>query len=765
MKAPQSIPQAKADSSRVSGTMGRKRPIIQIVLLIISLLATVSPSGSPPDTSRADAVIENSSVRYNLADKKVLVLHSNNAFTPANRIVDNRIYSILTGAGIPTSSIYSEYVDLRHFHDRQMLERYIQYLRDYYTNQKIDIIIAVEGPTLDFLIGYGGLFDPGLPVVLCAVTPQSEIPESLKRRLSGNYAQPNIRRNIENIIQLQPDIEDIYIVSGSGRQDRTFEQIARTQLDNFFTAVQVHYLDGLSVDMTVNIISRLPGSSAVLVLSVFTDGAQTHYNPFDVMKKISECSPVPVYGISDTFNGSGFAGGNLMSFNDLADDAAHCTIKILKGAPPAQVSPKLFTNRDYYDWQQLQKWNISSRRIPEGAIVYNRPPPIWYFYRRELIVTGVFFIISIILIAALSSQLRYRRFAEAQIAESSRLLERILKTTPTALFVYNLRDDRFDYANRSIFYDLGYNDDQIPPELNARVMDQTIHPDDLPVLSSLLNGLKYESDYEKPYESLLRIRHSDGKYRWIQTHFTAFTTADDGSIESLLISAVDITEKKENMILLQSALEENKLLFRELNHRTKNNMGIIQSLLELYAPALTEEKSRVIFRDMTNRIRAMALAHEQLYQTRKLYQIKVPDYIKRLTDLLSIGFNNSKYPIDFILAIDDFEIALDRAIPLGLMINELITNSYKHGGSKKLSVSLTITRYDDSSVFMDYRDNGAGLPEGFSLERDSGTGFQTIVALGKNQMGGDFNIIPCTNFHCSLHFTPKTTDSAAGSAV
>jgi two-component sensor histidine kinase len=151
----------------------------------------------------------------------------------------------------------------------------------------------------------------------------------------------------------------------------------------------------------------------------------------------------------------------------------------------------------------------------------------------------------------------------------------------------------------------------------------------------------------------------------------------------------------------------------------------------------------------------LSLVHQKLYESGNLSAIKIGEYVHDLTGLLCRGIGTGAGSVNFELETGDTELSINEAIPLGLILNELVSNSVKHGRRDDLNISI-FTRVTGEGLFiLEYGDNGAGLPADFSVETHSRMGFQTLMALGETQLNGRFRLLPGAGFHCALEFEPS----------
>jgi len=181
---------------------------------------------------------------------------------------------------------------------------------------------------------------------------------------------------------------------------------------------------------------------------------------------------------------------------------------------------------------------------------------------------------------------------------------------------------------------------------------------------------------------------------------------------------------------LEKSDREKALLLKELHHRVKNNLQIVSSLLKMQGQAVKDEQAQVAIREGQNRVDAMAMIHKHLYTTDELTTVDISSYLERLVRSLaySYGFNKSRFQL--LADITKEPVDVDVAIPLGLIVNELVSNSFKHAFSEvevaELSISLHL---EDDKISLELSDNGKGLPDGFKVEDSSSFGLELVQAL------------------------------------
>ncbi len=183
---------------------------------------------------------------------------------------------------------------------------------------------------------------------------------------------------------------------------------------------------------------------------------------------------------------------------------------------------------------------------------------------------------------------------------------------------------------------------------------------------------------------------------------------------------------------------EIKTLLRELHHRTKNNMAVIVSLLEIQSRYFDDPRWHQLLVDAQGRIRSMALVHQKLYDTKELSRINLKSYISDLISILMSSYNLSSDKVSLISEIDDVFVEVDYAVPCGLILNELITNALKYAfpHGRKGFIKIRLKRTDEGEVCFSVEDNGVGVPRGFDFKQEGRMGTEIVYGLTESQLKG-----------------------------
>jgi PAS domain S-box-containing protein len=207
----------------------------------------------------------------------------------------------------------------------------------------------------------------------------------------------------------------------------------------------------------------------------------------------------------------------------------------------------------------------------------------------------------------------------------------------------------------------------------------------------------------------------------------------------LIIAAIrDVTERRNAAGQIRDSLLEKEALLKEIHHRVKNNLQIISSLLRLQADRIRNPRDLAMLKESEDRVNSMALIHEMLYQSRDLAHVHFGDYVRNLASELFQTYDTGQGKIRLDLRMDAVELDINWAIPLGLILNEVVSNSLKYAfpeaAAGVLSISLAST---DGELVLEVGDDGVGLPSDFGERRTSSLGLQIVESLSR-QMRGRF---------------------------
>lgn len=237
--------------------------------------------------------------------------------------------------------------------------------------------------------------------------------------------------------------------------------------------------------------------------------------------------------------------------------------------------------------------------------------------------------------------------------------------------------------------------------------------------------------------------------------FRAYTPANLAELEKLAGQCGGALARIQAEEALHNSLREKEALLKEVHHRVKNNLQLMSSLLHLQEMQIESVMARAILQDTQARIRSMALLHEALYRSGSLDRVDLAQYIESLVAYLRNTIPGSA-DIEILLDLAKVQLDLDLAVPCGLIINELVTNSLKHAFPRRAAgrVSVETKAYENHEIMLKVTDNGVGLPADVSLSKAQSLGMQLVGDLVQ-QIGGHLEIRrePGTTFEIQFRLT------------
>ncbi len=370
----------------------------------------------------------------------------------------------------------------------------------------------------------------------------------------------------------------------------------------------------------------------------------------------------------------------------------------------------------YYDEEDLQfieDLAIRAALAVDNARLFKEASQLNYNLERQ--------------IEQLHHEMNEKKRTRALLEESEEKFRQLAENINSVFYIFNPHSKKIEYLSPAFKTIWGMEPDEF--YLDSDQLYKFIHPEDIEQVSAV------ESTSPIP-ELEYRIIRPDKKVRWIYTK--SFPLKDDkGEIYRIVGLSEDITQRKNTEEQIKNSLKEKELLLREIHHRVKNNLQIISSLLSLQSSYIKDQQTLEIFRDSQNRVKSMALVHEKLYQMKDLAGIDLPEYINDLTQMLRNTYRRQAGAINFHLDIDKIVLNIDMAIGLGLIINELISNVYKHAfpNQMKGEVYVAVKTEKNNSLTVRVEDNGVGFPENINFYNTESLGLQLVNTLVEQHWG------------------------------
>jgi len=316
-----------------------------------------------------------------------------------------------------------------------------------------------------------------------------------------------------------------------------------------------------------------------------------------------------------------------------------------------------------------------------------------------------------------------RKQAEGALRESEAKFRSMVEHSIQGIFT--IQDFRMVYANEALAHIIGYTLkelESLPPE-KLRAL---VHPEDQDLvwgrMKDRLEGKRVPPRYE------CRAVKKDGSIIWAEIISSLIEYRGKPAVQGAVI---DITDRKKAEEQIRTSLREKEVMLREIHHRVKNNMQIILSLLRIQSRMVTDPETREMFKQSQNRIRSMALIHEALYKSDDLANIDFSDYISRMATHLLSFYREEIRHVKFKQEVQGIFLDINKAIPCGLIISELISNALKHAfsGRRDGEILIRMKRDKRGKYTLTVKDTGVGFPEKLNFREATTLGLQLVTDL------------------------------------
>jgi len=353
--------------------------------------------------------------------KQVLVLYSTRRDAQV-AVLGERDLPQLLDASVPEGvDYYSEYIDQVRFAQADYQSAFRDFLKRKYKPQRFDLVIAMGDLPLEFVDTNRDILFTESPVVFYSNAP---MPRRV-RNATGIIVRMNFAGTLSLATQLQPDVQQVFVVSGGGEGDKIYETTARSQFRAFEPQLSFTYLTGLPTRQLEARLASLPKHSIVYYVVVNRDGDGQNFHPLEYAERVSLAANAPTYSWIDSTINRGIVGGNLKDLQRQTHAVGELAVRVLRGDRADSIpvsSPDL--NEDEVDWRQLRRWGLSEGRLPQGTVIRFREPSVWDRYKFYVAGAAAVLLAQTVLIAGLLVQRVRRRQAEEQVRASGAELQK-----------------------------------------------------------------------------------------------------------------------------------------------------------------------------------------------------------------------------------------------------------------------------------------------------------------------------------------------------
>jgi signal transduction histidine kinase len=352
--------------------------------------------------------------------KRVLVLYSTRRDSQLVSVGDRELPRIFERGLSRSVDYYSESIDQARFYETDYAEAFRTFVKLKYTGLAFDLVVAMGDIPLEFVASHREELFRNTPVVFFTTRTSSARPANS----TGVVAGLSLAGTVALASQLQPDVRNVFVISGATPANKIYTDTALVQFRPFESRLKFTYLSGVSREALESRLTTLPVRSIVYYLVFDQDAAGENYQPLEYLERIAALSNAPVYSWVDSTMDHGVVGGSMKSQTAQMQAVGALALRVLKGEPAGTIpvsAPNL--NVREVDWRQLRRWGISEARVPADTVIRFREPTIWDRYRSYIVGAAALLLAESALIAGLLIQRARRRQAERRLRRSQDALQ------------------------------------------------------------------------------------------------------------------------------------------------------------------------------------------------------------------------------------------------------------------------------------------------------------------------------------------------------
>jgi len=350
-----------------------------------------------------------------VSPRSVLVIHSGAETFPSNPILDEGIRGVLTSRSDVPINTFSEYWESDLFPGEEASRAFTDYIRRKYQGSRIDVVIVITDAALRLVLNHRGELFPDAPIVFLGLAAPDETIRRVGGGLTGLVVGIAYAETLTLALELQPSTECVFVVA---KGDEQTLGAVRAEFPNVSRRVSLTYLNEETVPRLLAAVKAIPpGSVIVYIWHTQQDPGHLVYAD-KVARLVAEAAPVPVYGTSDLYIGSGVVGGVVRETRESGTRLGEMAVRILTGTRAQDIPIEVARVVPLLDWRQLRRWGISEARVPSGALIRFKEPSAWDQYKAYILGATMALLAQAALIGGLLVQRRKRRQAEVQVRGS-----------------------------------------------------------------------------------------------------------------------------------------------------------------------------------------------------------------------------------------------------------------------------------------------------------------------------------------------------------
>jgi len=673
------------------------------------------------------------------APKRVLLLNEPGPEFPNREVFQRGFQSILRSGQPGSAEFYSETLETYRFPSESHTLLLRDYLRRKYADMKFDVIAVWPEAALEFLLRYRDELFPGVPIVY--ITVKRPNPDELPHDVTGIWIGPKLTETLELALSLHPHTQQVFVIMGTLKNIGLLESEARSQLKGFESRVRLNYLVDLPLDEILPKVKNLPERSIIFYVRQTRGVGNKSITPFEGAAVIAQSANAPVYGIIDTWVGSGIVGGKVASMEWIGAELARMALRVANGTRPEDIPVEEPPTIPMFDWRQLRRFHISEDRLPADSVVRFKEFTFWELYKGRIIAVSAILFLQTLLLAGLLFERARKKRASRRLAESEERFAKAFKANPQPMSVTTLGEGRYLEVNESFLRMSGYTREEVIGHTSNELKNYQSPTARAAVLVEPLLRSGVMRNFE------FNFRTKDGTFR---TLLSSAELLELGGEKCILMASSDITERQHSeqqlaeltSRLLRTQEDERRNIARELHDVTAQNIGVIMlNLTQLQNGTLAADRTKQKLSESLN------LGEQAMKDIRTLSYVLHPPLLDQAGLVIALkwlakGFSErSGVDVSFTESGNEgHRMPPEVEYAFYRVVQECLTNIRRHTNSETAEVSLTRT---PDGVRLSVHDEGKGhtlhIPKNGDDAESVGVGIAGMRHR-LNQLGGELLI-------------------------
>lgn len=494
------------------------------------------------------------------APKRVLLLNEIGPEFPNREVFQRGFQSILRSGQPGSAEFYSETLETYRFPSENHTLLMRDYLRRKYAGMKFDVIAVWPEAALEFMLRYRDELFPGIPIVYISVKRPD--PAQLPHDVTGIWIGPKLKETLELALNLHPATEQVFVVMGTLKNIGLVEGEVRAQLKGYESRVPLNYLVDLPLDEILTKVKNLPEHSIIFYVRQTRGIGNKSISPFEAAALIAQSSNAPVYGIIDSWVGSGIVGGNVARIESVGAELAGMALRVANGTRPEDIPVEEAPTVPMFDWRQLRRFHISEDKLPTASVVSFKEFTFWELYKGRIMAVSAILVLQTLLLAGLLFERAREKRAAHSLVKSEDRFAKAFKANPQPMSVTTLAEGRYLDVNESFLRMSGYTPDEVIGHTSNELRNYENASDRKTLLIEPLLRSGVVHNFE------LKFRTKYGAFRTLLSSAELLELAGQ---KCIIIASSDITERK---TLEQELLRSE----REFSTLVENSPDIIARL-------------------------------------------------------------------------------------------------------------------------------------------------------------------------------------------